>query len=154
MNYTALAMLDQPPYGDRAVVLQATGALIGTVGLVPICAPFDRLNYFRQHTSDPAPQLSTQEIGLFWALHPTQRGQGYATEAAKALSEYAFFKLGAKRLVATTEKGNHSSIAVMRRLNMVVEQNPDSKPAWLQVVGILENPALRSHPRRYRQGRR
>src|SRR5690349_16345657 len=45
-NYVELARLYQPPYGDRAVVLRATGELIGAVGLVPCLMPFGQLPGF------------------------------------------------------------------------------------------------------------
>jgi ribosomal-protein-alanine N-acetyltransferase len=141
MNYTALARLHQPPYGDRAVVLKTTDTLMGTVGLVPSYGPFDKLPYFRDRSSEPPTCLFTPEMGLFWALGPPYRGQGYATEAARALIEFVFVGLQLKRIVAMTDYNNSPSIAVMNRLGMIVQHNPDPTPAWFQTVGILENPA-------------
>jgi ribosomal-protein-alanine N-acetyltransferase len=40
LNYEQLAMLNQPPYGDRAIVLKETGKLIGSCGYVPCLGPF------------------------------------------------------------------------------------------------------------------
>jgi ribosomal-protein-alanine N-acetyltransferase len=137
MNYTALARLRQPPYGDRAVVLKATDTLIGAVGLVLSFGPFDSLPYFR----DRATGLSTPEMGLFWAIGEPYRRQGYATEAARALIDFAFTHLRLKRIVATTEYSNSRSIAVMQWLAMSIQHNPEPTPAWFQVVGILDNPA-------------
>src|SRR6266498_2700004 len=48
-NYTALANLHQPPYGERAITLKDTGELIGAVGLVPAFGPFQRLPSFRKN---------------------------------------------------------------------------------------------------------
>ena len=127
----ALADLQQPPYGERAVVL-ATGELVGLVGLVPALGPFAQL----EGASAGAPW--TAELGLYWALSPAHRGRGYATEAATALCEALFAALTPKRLVALTEHGNGASQAVMRRLGMRMLTNPHSEPAWLQVVGILD----------------
>jgi ribosomal-protein-alanine N-acetyltransferase len=141
MNYTALARLGQPPYGDRAVVLKATDTLIGAVGLVPSFGPFDTLPYFRDRTTGPPTGLFTPEMGLFWAIGEPYRGQGYATEAARALIDFAFTRLRLKRIVATTQYSNTRSIAVMQRLGMSIQHNPDPTPAWFQVVGILDNPA-------------
>jgi RimJ/RimL family protein N-acetyltransferase len=138
-NYTALARLYQQPYGDRAVVLTATNAVIGAVGLVPAFGPFDQLGSFRARSHNPVSNLNTPEIGLFWALDEAQRGQGYATEAAQALIGYAFAVMNLKRIVATTDYDNAASIRVMARLGMVIEHNPDPFPEWFQVVGILEN---------------
>ncbi len=85
-------------------------------------------------------------MGLFWALRHDARGQGYATEAARALIDFAFERLVMARIVATTEYSNSSSIAVMTRLGMTVERNPDPTPEWFQIVGILDNPAVQKGP--------
>jgi [ribosomal protein S5]-alanine N-acetyltransferase len=143
LNYTALARLYQPPYGDRAVVLKSTQQVVGIAGLVPVNGPFDTLPYFRARSAVPASGLNNPEVGLFWALDPAHRGQGYATEAARALADYAFASLGLKHVVALTASDNTSSIAVMRRLGMVVERNPEPVPEWFQAIGILQNPAAR-----------
>jgi ribosomal-protein-alanine N-acetyltransferase len=137
MNYTALARLHQPPYGDRAVVLKATDTLIGAVGLVPSFGPFDMLPYFRDRSTG----LFTPEMGLFWVIGKPYRGQGYATEAARVLIDFAFTHLKLKRIVATTEYSNSRSIAVMQRLGMSIQCNPGPMPIWFQAVGILDNPA-------------
>lgn len=139
-NHQALAALRQPPYGDLAVVLKSGGELVGSVGLVPSFGPFGKLPSLRSSRSS---ELFTPELGLFWAVGTAHRGKGYATEAARALVSFAFAGLGAERLVATTERENPSSIAVMRRLGMTIDENPDSEPHWFQVVGVHFNPALR-----------
>ena len=141
MNYAELDKLGQPPYGDRAVVLKATGHLVGSVGLVPCLAPFGVLPSFSPVSDPQAARRSTPEMGLFWALALDQRGCGYATEAARALTEYAFKELNLHRIVATTDYANERSIAVMRRLGMTIEKNPYPEPKWFQVVGVLGNDA-------------
>jgi GNAT superfamily N-acetyltransferase len=87
--------------------------------------------------------LTTPEFGLFYAITPTLQGQGYATEAAQALVDYAFQHLRLKRIVATTTYENAASMGVMRKLGMRFERNPYPEPPWLQVVGVLENGAIR-----------
>lgn len=141
-NYKALANLGQPPYGDRAVVLKATGEIIGSVGLVQCYGPFETLPSFRARLSNEPSRFNTAEMGLFWALHETHRKQGYATEAAEALVNHAFTQMGLSRIVATTEDANEASMAVMRRLGMTIERNPYPEPAWFEVVGVLFNPAV------------
>lgn len=139
LNYVELARLYQPPYGDRAVVLKGNGSLIGACGYVPLLGPFDQLSGIgRPELTTPA-RFFTSEIGLFYAFLPTFRGKGYATEAARALVDYAFAQLRLKRIVATTTYSNARSMAVMARLGMRIERNPFSEPPWFQVVGILEN---------------
>ena len=53
---------------------------------------------------------------------------------------YAFDELDLDRVVATTEYSNLRSIAVMRRLGMTIERNPNAEPHWFQTVGVLLNP--------------
>jgi [ribosomal protein S5]-alanine N-acetyltransferase len=131
----ALADLHQPPYGERAIVLAATGELVGLTGLVPSLGPFAQLE------GAAAGGRWAPELGLYWALAPEHRGQGYATEAVAALCRALFATLCAKRLIATTEHANVASQAVMRRLGMTLLTNPHAEPAWLQVVGVLDAPA-------------
>ena len=61
-------------------------------------------------------EIREWEIG--WTLHPDHWGQGYATEAARAMLELAFTRLNAHRVVAYTNFHNAPSVAVMRRLGM------------------------------------
>jgi RimJ/RimL family protein N-acetyltransferase len=141
-NYAALARLHQPPYGDYAVTLKTGSEVIGAVGLVPSFGPFEKLPWFASRLqSGPATGLFTPEVGLFWAITTAHRRHRYATEAARAMTDYAFGMMRAARIVATTEHDNAASIAVMRRLGMTVERNPDAEPAWFQTVGMIENPA-------------
>ena len=127
--------LHQTPYEDRAIVRRSDGTLIGAVGFAACLAPFGQLRSF-----DGAPHR-TSEVGLFWALFPEHQGNGYATEAARAMVSYAFDELDLARIVATTEHDNLRSIAVMKRLGMTIERNPLAEPQWLQTVGVLVNPA-------------
>ena len=135
MGYIEQARLYQPPFGDRAVVLRATGQVIGAVGFVPSFGPFDLLPGFAAESTG----LNTTEMGLFYVLGSAWRGQGFATEAARALASYAFTQLGLKRLVATTEHDNAASIAVMQRLGMTLHSAPPQAPPWFQVIGVLHH---------------
>lgn len=139
LNYEQLSLLYQPPYGERAVTLKDTGEIVGAVGYTPCLAPFGQLPSWGGAGS---PALFTPEFGLYWATSPAHRCRGYATEAARALIDYAFEYLRLQRIVATTEHENLASQAVMRRLGMRLETNPLPDPPWFQVVGILENPAI------------
>lgn len=133
-----LPKLNQPPYGDQAVVLKSTGVLIGAVGLVPLLAPFGQIPELRD--AESAQAHYTPEVGLYWVIDPAQRRLGYATEAARALVDLGFRHLHLRRLLATTEYSNAASQGVMRKLGMHVANNPVPDPPWLQIVGILENP--------------
>ena len=134
-TYGQLEALMQPPYGERGIELRETGELVGLVGLVPSFGPFDQIPGLGDA---PEPARFRPEMGLYWALAPAHRGNGYATEAARALIDHAFSGLHLARIVATTERSNTASQAVMRRLGMRVEENPLAEPEWFQVVGWLD----------------
>jgi RimJ/RimL family protein N-acetyltransferase len=134
-SYVELANLDQPPYGDRAVARNEDGQLVGCVGLVPSLGPFGQLPGFPGATGS---RHFLPEVGLYWAVDPVHQGHGYATEAAQALVDFCFRDLGLARVVATTRFDNDRSMAVMRKLGMRILRNPESDPAWFQIVGVLE----------------
>ena len=143
LNYPELANLHQPPYGERAVVSIESEALVGVVGLVPCLDAFEQLPSFA--VKEPSPlSFNSAQVGLFWTTELEHRGQGYATEAAQVVIDYAFSTLKLRRIVATTDHDNLASLGVMRKLGMHVERNPLPEPPWLQAVGILEHPLLRT----------
>jgi RimJ/RimL family protein N-acetyltransferase len=136
LNYEAVAELLQPAYGDRALVLKASGELVGSVGLVPGMSFFDRLASLGGNANC---NVMRPEVGMFWATRTAHLRNGYATEAAQALVDYAFGTLHLARLIATTDDDNLASQAVMRHLGMSIERNPRPDPLWFQVVGVLQN---------------
>jgi RimJ/RimL family protein N-acetyltransferase len=141
-NYEQLALLYQPPYGDRAIVLKESGALIGACGYVPSYGPFGQLPHWQSAGALPA-GFGQPEFGLYWAIAPGQQRRGHATEAGRALIDYIFAAFGLGRIVATTAHDNAASIGVMRKLGMTVERNPLDTPPWFQTVGVLTNPRAR-----------
>jgi [ribosomal protein S5]-alanine N-acetyltransferase len=153
-----LPKMFQPPYGDRAIVLKSTAEVIGAVGLVPCFDVFEQIPGMSRSAAESANEQSDRlkprlqngngpsahrvaEVGLFWTIDPDQQRQGYASEAAQALIDFAFQQLHVKRIIATTEYENAASMGVMRKLGMTIARNPFPDPPWLQVVGILPNPA-------------
>ena len=138
LNYTALGSMYQPPYGDRAVTLRATGALIGACGFAPVLAPLGQLPAYGGPSDDPAARRSVSEFGLYWAISPAHQRRGYAAEAGQALIDYGFAVLNLRRIVATTDYDNLASQGVMRKLGMRVERNPYPDPPWLQIVATLD----------------
>lgn len=139
LNYAQLAKLYQPPYGDRAILMKKTGKLIGSCGYVPCLMPFEQLPNFSYYNASEELGHATPEFGLFYAISPSYQRQGYASEAAQALVDYAFQHLDLKRVIATTDFDNNASMGVMRKLDMRIEKNPLAEPPWLQVVGVVEN---------------
>ena len=61
-----------------------------------------------------------EDLGLeiFYSLAPASWGQGYATEAARAVLEYALGPLGLPEVLAEVDQGNTASVAVIERLGM------------------------------------
>lgn len=59
---------------------------------------------------------ATGEIG--WTLHPSHNGEGYMTEAAGAMLEIAFSRIGLHRVLARLDPRNDASAALCRRLGM------------------------------------
>ena len=78
--------------------------MIGAVGLVPCFDVFEQIPGLSRE--GPPSTYRVTEMGLFWAIDPDQQRQGYATEAAQALIDFAFQQLRVKRLIATTEYDN------------------------------------------------
>jgi [ribosomal protein S5]-alanine N-acetyltransferase len=75
----------------------ARSELVGTVGLRP---------------------LGGLGLEVFYSLTPSSWGQGYATEAARAVLDHALGILGLPEVLAEVDAGNATSIAVVERLGM------------------------------------
>ena len=138
LNHLALARLYQPPYGDRVIALRQIDKLVGMCGIVPYISDF---SVFPSFGGTNTGGFAQAEVGLMWAINPEHWRQGYASEAAQALIDYAFNKMNLHRIIATTEHENLASQAVMRKVGMRIETNPFPEPPWHQVLGVLENPA-------------
>ncbi|MEU7904682.1 GNAT family protein [Actinoplanes sp. NPDC049118] len=78
---------------------RATGRLVGEVDLSLVSA---------EHRHG--------EIGVI--LHPDAQGRGYAAEAATALLDLAFDRMGLHRVTAGTNAGNEASARALRRLGL------------------------------------
>ncbi len=71
----------------------------------------------------PFTEHFTPAVEIGWRLLPTAWGQGYATEAARAVLAHGFTESGLPEIVSFASKTNTRSIAVMARLNM--HHDPD-----------------------------
>ncbi len=89
---------DDPVLGWWALIERATGAIVGNACL------------------QPAP-IPVGEIELGWHLAFAHQGQGFGTEAARALLAHAFAS-GLRRLIAEVVPLNWPSIAIARKLGM------------------------------------
>jgi ribosomal-protein-alanine N-acetyltransferase len=85
---------------DVAITLKTSGKLIGGC----------RLN-----------KVSDIEGHIGYILSKDQRGNGYATEAAKALTDYGFNELNLHRVYATVHPENAASIRVLEKVGMTLE---------------------------------
>lgn len=59
------------------------------------------------------------EVG--WVFHPGVAGQGYATEAAAAMLDWAFGPVGLRRVTARLDERNTASARLCSRLGMRLE---------------------------------
>ncbi|MEX0169955.1 GNAT family N-acetyltransferase [Streptomyces sp. LMG1-1-1.1] len=97
---------DDEGFGIFAVELLGSGELIGFAGLsVP----------------DALPELAA-EVEISWRLGRQFWGQGYASEAAHAVLEFALQDRGLDRVVAVTHISNQASENVIGKLGMTAER--------------------------------
>jgi len=108
---------DNPPRYNLAVVLRSEGACIG------IC-------FLAVGSRDDEPR----QADLGFLLSRRYWGQGYATEAARAVLAYGFRDLGLHRVFATCRPANVASSRVLEKLGMRREghlrQHRRIKGAW------------------------
>ena len=128
-------------YGDRAIILKATGAMIGLCGFrCWSCNQAERGLYDKGRTARESAG-NKLELGVGYAIISTQRRQGYATEAVNALITYGFNGLHIHRIIALTGRGNDPSVHVMRSTGMAIGINPDPAADYPWAIGMIENPA-------------
>jgi RimJ/RimL family protein N-acetyltransferase len=92
-------------------------AVIGRVGLLV----WNTETWEPTTRAEAAGVLSEVEVG--YTLGRDYWGQGFATEAAGAVRDYALGKLGADRLIALIIHGNTASENVARKLGLEYERN-------------------------------
>ncbi len=97
-------MIHASGYGFYAMELRETGEPLGFCGIAPV----------NLEGIFPA---GTMEIG--WRLATRYWGQGYVTEAAKALLSMAFDEKKLPEIVSFAVQDNLRSIAVMKRIGLI-----------------------------------
>lgn len=102
MAHKIQSLIEDKGWGFWAVEVPTKHKYIGFVGLH--CPEVD------------LPFSPCVEIG--WRLSKQHWGKGYATEAAKAVIEYAFTHLNLEEIVSFTTLANTRSIAVMQKIGM------------------------------------
>lgn len=93
-----------PGFGLWAMLLKHSGELIGDCGC-----------FVRELEGNV-------ELELGWHVRRDLWGRGYATEAARHCIEYAFWKLGAERIIALIRPENLSSCRVAEKNGMTCEK--------------------------------
>ncbi len=71
----------------------------------------------------------TVEIG--YGIDPDVRRQGYATEAVKALINWALVRPGCQAVTAFTEKDNTASIRVLEKLGVSLARETEEELCWI-----------------------
>jgi RimJ/RimL family protein N-acetyltransferase len=120
----AIAHLAAHGFGLLAIERKSDGAFLGAAGL---------LSLREGHPIGPG-----VEIG--WRLTRSAWGGGVATEAARALLEDGFSRLGLEEIVAFTTVSNQRSRAVMQRLGMIRQPARD-----FDHPSLAEDHPLRPH---------
>jgi RimJ/RimL family protein N-acetyltransferase len=95
---------EQRGYGPWAVIKKSSQSLIGYCGLF----------FYPDVNGRP-------EIELGYRLAQAAWGQGYATEAAQAVRDFAFNSLGLTRLIAIIDPHNAASLQVAEKAGMKYE---------------------------------
>ena len=93
----SLRTFEECGYGLWLVFSRETAKLIGFAGLID--------------SSDESPNL-------IYGIHPDSWGNGFATEAAKAVLDYAFETLGLACVKADVDEPNVTSVRILEKLGM------------------------------------
>ena len=83
------------------------------------------------------------EIELIYVLHKLVWGQGYATEAAIALRDYALETRQLERLIALINPANHASERVAQKVGMTLEKEVMRGDKLMRVYALTKS-TLRS----------
>ena len=120
----AIAHLAAHGFGLLAIERKADGAFLGAAGLVTLR---------EGHPLDPGVEIGWRLVRAAW-------GGGHASEAARALLEDGFTRLGLEEIIAFTAHSNLRSQAVMERLGMERQAARD-----FEHPSLAEDHPLRPH---------
>jgi RimJ/RimL family protein N-acetyltransferase len=116
-NFAAsLVRLQEHGFGKRWIVVKATGTGVG----------FTETKHFGHSCDDVSPD----EVEIGWMLTPSSWGQGYATEAGRAVRDEAFERLELESIVAVHHSENAASGRVMEKLGMAFERDVVTRDGW------------------------
>lgn len=101
-------------FGSQGIFFRETKQLMGLCGFHPwLWTPSQKSLFWPELLSSKTPDEYTYasfELSILYGLSHKHRGHGFATEAAKALIEYAFYTLNVQRVFADTTRSNSGSI--------------------------------------------
>ena len=121
-----IAQFEWEGFGEWAIVLRATGAFVGMVGL-------------QFYLLDQG-AIATPEVELFYGLKREWWDKGIMKEATSAVVRYAFETLKLRRVTSVCFRENERSANVMRRVGMSVGPHPGNPNG--EMFGYLENPTV------------
>jgi RimJ/RimL family protein N-acetyltransferase len=116
-NFAAsLVRLREHGFGRRWIVTMENRAGLG----------FTDVKYFGHSCDDVSPE----EVEIGWMLARSAWGQGYATEAGRAVRDEAFGRLDLENIVAVHHPANVASARVVEKLGMVFERDVVARNGW------------------------
>jgi RimJ/RimL family protein N-acetyltransferase len=116
-NFAAsLARIREHGFGKRWILAKENGAGLG----------FTDTKYF----GESCDEVSPDEIEIGWMVTPSAWGQGYATEAGRAIRDEAFERLKLESIVAVHHPENAASGRVMQKLGLAFEQDVVDREGW------------------------
>lgn len=118
-------------FGFLAVTKKDDNQFIGQVALSSY------VNQWNRFEGDPNPQFNHIEVELSFAFGQRFWGNGYATEASKAMIGYAFNELKLPRLVGGANLPNEKSKRLHERLGYRIVK--DARPEATSFCTVLEN---------------
>lgn len=99
----------QHGYGLWATIYKETGAFIGRCGLIPW-------------------KMEGQlQVEVAYLLDKAYWGQGLATEAALAIRDYGFERLGLSRLICMVYPQNLASVRIAQKMGMILEREAEDE---------------------------
>jgi ribosomal-protein-alanine N-acetyltransferase len=123
-------LADPPPIDLWPVVDKSSGDVIGHCGLVP-------------KEVDGVDAMGTcDEVELVYVIAADHWGRGLATEAARAIRDYAFHSLEIERLISLIDPANAASERVAQKVGLNFERNtlrPNGKT--LRLYSISHSPS-------------
>jgi ribosomal-protein-alanine N-acetyltransferase len=119
-----------PELGLWATIHKADNAFIGRCGLLP-------------WTIERRP-----EVEVAYLLAKEYWGQGLGTEAAQAVSQYGFEKLGVSRLICVIDPDNQASMNVARSIGMTLERTMQDDKGSFLLYSMSRQPTESSRGRR------